>query len=76
MCEEFHCLPAEAGEALENDEGGIILTIINLRSYAHAKNSWDTSPKTAKGPAVEQVKEIELELAGIDLQLIKENTND
>ena len=44
-----------------------MLTIISLRAYANAYHRWESDPKHAKGPAVEQVKQIELELAGIDL---------
>jgi hypothetical protein len=52
---------------LEADENGLILKIINLRSYAAAYRAYTNDPKSAKGPAVERVKEIELELAGVDL---------
>jgi hypothetical protein len=56
---------------LEEDENGLILKIINLRSYAGAYHNYTTDPKHAKGPEVERVKEIELELAGIDLKVTK-----
>ena len=72
VCEEFGCLPAAAQEALEEDEGGLIFKIIDLRSYAAAKHHWDNDPKHAKGKAVERVKAIELELAGIDITSSKE----
>jgi hypothetical protein len=56
---------------LEEDENGLILKIINLRAYSSAYSNYINDPKNAKGPAVERVKAIELELAGINLKGIK-----
>jgi len=63
VCQEFGCLPAAAGKAIEEDENGVIFRIMALRAYSSAKHQWDERPKDAKGPAVEWVKRVEMEIA-------------
>lgn len=62
-------MPDEAEEALENDEGHRISTILSMRAFARAKAEWDAyvegkrlHPKSTreppKGKMIELVKEI------------------
>jgi hypothetical protein len=66
VCEEFPCYgPAEAIEALENDVGGLIFKILDLRAYSKAKEIYDTTPmdKRPKSKLIDKVSEITMELA-------------
>lgn len=65
MCEEFHCLPADAIEAIDNDVGGLLFTIIELRNYAKAKEIYDTTPmeKRPKSATIDLVGEIKAGIA-------------
>lgn len=74
VCEEFHCLPAEAIDAIENDIGGLIFTIIELRSYAKAKEEFDSTPmeKRRKSAMMDKVSEIRTEIAKAKIKEFEE----
>lgn len=62
MCEEFHCSPIEALNNLEHAPMGLIEDILELRGYAAAKHTIDTSAKKADvpdTPAVNLVMDIQ-----------------
>ena len=65
VCEEFHCLPSQAIEAIEEDVGGLLFQIIDLRSYAKAKEVYDSTPmdKRPKSKAIDRVSEITMGIA-------------
>jgi hypothetical protein len=65
VCEEFHCLPSEAIEAIEDDVGGLLFTIIELRSYARAKEDYENTPmdKRKKSYMMDKVSEIKTAIA-------------
>ena len=65
VCEEFHCLPAQAIEAIEEDIGGLIFQIIDLRSYARAKEVYDTTDlnNRPKSKSIDRVSEITMGIA-------------
>lgn len=50
VCESFGCMPNDAIEAIENDVGGLIFKIIELRAYASAKQQYDSAPSADKRP--------------------------
>lgn len=65
MCEEFHCLPAQAIEAINEDEGFLLFKIMDLRAYAKAKETYDSTPmeKRPRNPLMEKVSEITMLIA-------------
>ena len=65
VCEEFHCLPAAAEEAILEDVGFRVFKILELRDYAKAKHIYDTTPmdKRPKTVMMEKVSEITMGLA-------------
>lgn len=58
-------MPAEAIEALENDVGYLIYKILDLRAYARAKETYDSSPpdKRPRTTAMDLVSEITMGIA-------------
>jgi hypothetical protein len=68
ICEEFHCLPGAALEAIEEDVGGLLFKIIDLRSYARAKKTFEEGQKESdiskrpSGPDIDRVTDIVGEL--------------
>jgi len=61
MCEEFGCLPS----ALDGEDPGLLLTIMEYRAYARAKQALDVATDETNaptGPAVDDVFAVELEL--------------
>jgi hypothetical protein len=64
VCENFHCLPHEAIQAIDNDVDGLLFRIIGLRAYADAKEHYDSTPveKRKQAPMVEMVSEFTIEL--------------
>ena len=73
MCEEFNCLPAEAIDALENDVGGLIFKILDIRSYLKAKQIYDSTSmnERPKTPAMDKVSEITMGLARERIERLK-----
>jgi len=64
VAEEFHCMPGEAVEALDNDPDCLILTIMLLRSFARTKAIYDTSKNKRDLPQsrmMDLLQEIEFE---------------
>jgi hypothetical protein len=53
-------LPCEAIEAVENDVGGLLFRIMDLRAYAEAKRIYDSTPmdKRPKTKILDMVSEI------------------
>lgn len=43
VCESFGCRPSEARWELENDPDELVLRILDLRAYAHAKATIDAA---------------------------------
>ncbi len=65
VCEEFHCLPSEAIKELMNDPTNLALDIIELRAYAAAKHTVDTTPLSKlpkKDATIDRVLEIKYEI--------------
>jgi hypothetical protein len=61
LCEEFACLPS----ALDGEDLSQLLTILDLRNYARAKQALDSATDESQaptGPAVDDVFAVELEL--------------
>jgi len=77
VCEEFHCLPAEAIEAIENDIDGMLFKILDVRIYSQAKHIYDTTPmdKRPKTTAINKVSEITMGLARERIEKFKKNNN-
>lgn len=62
MCEEFDCLPSAAVRELDEGDIDLIRTILEMRSYAHAKGQVDRATKQSDlkmTPAIQRVFEIE-----------------
>ena len=65
VCEEFHCLPSQAVRELMNDPSQMALDIIDLRSYAQAKEILDNAKDSKDIPqskSIDRVWEIMHEL--------------
>ena len=65
VCEEFKCLPSQAVEELMNDPSHLALDIMEIRSYARAKEILDNAKKAEEVPkskAIDRVWEITYEL--------------
>ncbi len=68
ICDEFHCLPDEAEEAINNDVNGRLFRILTLRNYNRAKQQYESGQKEEdvakkpKGPLIELVKDIQWEI--------------
>ena len=74
VCEAYGCLPEAAIEAIENDVGGLIFTIMELRSYAETKHEYDSTPmdKRRKSSMMDKVSEIRVAIANEKIRLSKE----
>ena len=48
VCSSFHCLPDAARRALDDDVGGSIAKILDMRGFEDAKQRWESAP--AKHP--------------------------
>lgn len=48
VCEEFHCLPADAVRAIDEDEDDLIFPIIELRGFVHAHHDLTTAAETSR----------------------------
>jgi len=77
VCEEFHCLPSAAIEALDNDEGFLIFKILDFRAYARAKEVYDSTPmdKRPKNLMMEKVSEITMGLAKERIERMTKDSN-
>jgi len=73
VCEEFHCLPAEAIDAIQNDVGGLLFRIMDLRTYARAKDVYDSTPmeKRPKSRLMDKVAEIKFGFARERMERLK-----
>lgn len=69
VCEEYHCLPAQAIEAIDNDVDGLLFKIIDFRAYAEAKRLYEQGQKETdlerrpSGPLIDRVRDIFWELS-------------
>jgi hypothetical protein len=72
VCEEFGCLPSQAQRELMNDPSNAALVIMEMRSFARAKEACERYSKQPTGKdmptglAVEQVHEIRSEIVKED----------
>lgn len=65
ICEEFHCLPTQAYKELMIDPLNMAIDIMELRSYANAKEILDHAKSESdipKSSAIEQVWMVQHEL--------------
>jgi hypothetical protein len=70
ICEEFHCLPSEALREWERAPEGLLETILEYRSFAHAKAAVDRAQSKAdipQTPMCDLVQEIEFDIAREEL---------
>jgi hypothetical protein len=49
ICEEFGCLPSQARRELECHDAALVFTILELRTYARAKEAFDRGKKEKDG---------------------------
>ncbi len=66
VCEEFNCLPSQAYREIMNDPSQMVFDIMELRSYARAKEILDNAKKEEdipNSPAIDQVWMVQEELA-------------
>ncbi len=64
-CEEFNCLPSQAVKELLDDPTNLAIDIMELRSYARAKELLDNAKKpedVPKSPAIDEVWMVQHEL--------------
>lgn len=64
ICEEFDCLPSEAVRELDDADADLLLTIMDMRAYARAKDVLDHAKSKADvtmTPAIQRVLEVEIE---------------
>ena len=54
MCEEFGCLPS----ALDDEDPGLLLTIMEYRAYAQAKNALEQASSEAEVPRTSSVEDV------------------
>lgn len=50
VCEAFGVLPSQARRELENESNALCLTVIKMRSFAHAKWQADRAKKAKDWP--------------------------
>jgi hypothetical protein len=69
VCEEFHCLPREAEQALAEDMNGMLFQIFNLRSLADAKQRIDHAPQgeVPTDAAAQRFLRLQMEAVGEEL---------
>ena len=61
VCEEFHCLPMAALDAIEDDAEGLIPVVLELRAYERATSAWERA--TGQGGD----EQLAAQLAGDDM---------
>ena len=63
ICEEFGCLPSQAVRELDLMDADLVFTILEMRSYAHAKATVESAKKQSDlkmTPDIQRVFEIEI----------------
>jgi hypothetical protein len=74
ICEEFGCLPSQAERELITDPSRAVITIMEMRSFARAKEQIDRHSKERQGsaptgPSVELVHSIQYEVVMQDREI-------
>lgn len=68
LCEEFGCLPSQAQEELEDGDLGLLVTILEMRTYARAKAMVDQAERQADLPMTAAIRRVfEIEAAAMKL---------